>query len=148
MPGLSRRGCSAVLTDAGISGETVKDRPALVEALRMLDNGEADVLLVTEFDRLSRSLLDFAALLERSGRSRAGGRPGWAIRVLDPDIDLTTISGRAMAGVLMVFAQFERETIGQRVKSGMPETSRGRGVRFRAGLARPCPQDRRRARRR
>ena len=50
-----------VLSDAGVSGKSTRNRPALTEALRMVEAGEADAVVVSKLDRLSRSLKDFAA---------------------------------------------------------------------------------------
>ena len=65
-------------------------------------------LVVSRLDRLSRSLRDFTALLERARRQ------GWALTVLDADVDTSTAAGEAMANVIGVFAQFERRRIGER----------------------------------
>ena len=66
---------------------------------------EVDGLVVSKLDRLSRSVADFAALLERSGR-RGGAS------ILDLGIDTTTIMGEAMATMAATFAQVERRRIG------------------------------------
>jgi DNA invertase Pin-like site-specific DNA recombinase len=59
----------AVIEDAGASAKTLS-RPGLAEALRKLDAGEADGLLVAKLDRLTRSVRDLGALLDRGFRSR------------------------------------------------------------------------------
>src|SRR5580765_4679883 len=61
----TRRGWEVVdhLTDAGASGKSLAGRPALTQALHLVTSGAADVLAVSKLDRLSRSLLDFAALM-------------------------------------------------------------------------------------
>src|SRR4051812_3759964 len=91
--------------DLGVSGRTTK-RPELQRLLGQL--GEGDVLVAAKLDRLSRSLLDFAELIERSQRE------GWSIAVLDVGVDLSTPIGRMVSGVLATFAQFEREMISER----------------------------------
>jgi DNA invertase Pin-like site-specific DNA recombinase len=67
-----RRGWELVetLEDAGYSAKDLK-RPGVQEALRALEAGEAKALVVAKLDRLSRSMLDFAALMA-TARSRAG----------------------------------------------------------------------------
>ena len=95
------------------SGKSTKRRPGLASALEQLDAGNADSLMVAKLDRLSRSLLDFAALVEQSRRK------GWSLVALDLGVDTSTPSGEMMANVLAVFAQFERRLIGQRTKEGL-----------------------------
>jgi len=60
----------------------------------MLKGREADALVVSKMDRLSRSLLDFAGIMQRAQKE------GWALLALDSPADLTTPTGEAMAGVL------------------------------------------------
>ena len=107
------------------SGWSAKDlhRPGIEAALAVLDSGKADTLVVAKLDRLSRSLLDFAALMERSRRK------GWAVVALDLGVDTTSPSGELMANVLAVFAQFERRLIGQRTKDALA-VKRTQGVRL------------------
>lgn len=62
-----------VATDAGASGKSLNGRPELTDTLNALDAGEADVLLAAKLDRVSRSVLDFAALMARADRR------GWRI---------------------------------------------------------------------
>jgi Resolvase, N terminal domain len=66
-----------------------------------------------KLDRLSRSLLDFASLMEDARRE------GWALVILDLGIDTTTPSGEMIANVMATFAQFERRLIGQRTKDAL-----------------------------
>jgi len=113
----------AIHEDAGISGKAMANRPALAAALAAVEAGEADALVVAKLDRLSRSMLDAATLLERAGRE------GWALVVLDLGIDLTTPAGEAMAGMAAVFSQFERKLIAQRTKAAMA-AKRAAGARF------------------
>jgi DNA invertase Pin-like site-specific DNA recombinase len=82
--------------------------PNLRVALGQLDEGRYDALVVARLDRLSRSLADFASLMDRAMRH------DWSILLLDPAVDMTTPFGRAMAGVASTFAQLERELISQR----------------------------------
>ena len=109
--------------DAGVSGKALTGRPGLVAAVAAVESGRADALAVAKLDRLSRSLLDFAALMERS-RKR-----GWALVALDLGVDTSTPSGEMLANVLAVFAQFERRLIGQRTREALA-VKRAQGVRL------------------
>jgi DNA invertase Pin-like site-specific DNA recombinase len=109
-----------VIDDAGLSAKSL-DRPGLTDALAMIESGKADALVVAKLDRLSRSLLDFATLMERSRRK------GWAIVALDLGVDTTTPAGEMMANVLATFSQFERRLIGQRTKEALA-VKRAEGV--------------------
>ena len=107
-------------SDAGVSGKSLA-RPGLTEALRMVSTGEADALIVAKLDRLSRSLLDFAGLMARAQRE------GWGLVALDVNVDTTTPSGRLVANLMAVVAEWEREVIGQRTKDALAE-KRAQGV--------------------
>jgi DNA invertase Pin-like site-specific DNA recombinase len=88
------------------------------------------VLAVAKFDRLSRSLADFSALIARSQRE------GWVLTCLDPEIDLSTSTGRAFAGMLAVFAEFERSTYIDRMRGGKRAKAAAGGYIGGARLAR------------
>ncbi len=83
-----RRGWTlgALDEDAGWSGKDL-NRPGIREALDRLQRREAKALVVAKLDRLSRSLVDFAAVME------TGRRQGWAILALDCSVDSTTPAG-------------------------------------------------------
>jgi DNA invertase Pin-like site-specific DNA recombinase len=125
-----------VYEDAGASGKSLAGRAALGNALKVLDAHDADALVVAKLDRLSRSLLDFASLME-SARKR-----GWALVILDLGVDTTTPSGEMIANVMATFAQFERRLIGQRTKDALAVKKR-QGAR----LGRPVAVDKTVARR-
>jgi DNA invertase Pin-like site-specific DNA recombinase len=105
------------------SGKSMKKRPKLTAALGMLDAGGADAIVVSKLDRLSRSMLDFAGILERV-RAR-----GWRLIVLDPYIDVESAMGEVIANILMSFAQWERRVISQRTKEGLA-AARAKGVQL------------------
>jgi DNA invertase Pin-like site-specific DNA recombinase len=111
----ARRGWDIVqvFTDAGVSGKSMSGREGLQEAIAAVEAGEAQALVVSKLDRLSRSLLDFAGLMERARRK------GWSLAALDLGVDTSTPSGEMMASVLATFAQFERRLIGQRRKDAL-----------------------------
>lgn len=96
------------ISDAGASGSRMDRRVGLQRALKRVTSGDADALVVAKLDRLSRSLLDFAVLMERSRREK------WALIALDLGVDTSTPAGEVMASVLASFAQFERRLIGER----------------------------------
>lgn len=123
---VKRRGWQLVevFEDAnGVSGKSMSNRPGLQAALKEIERGEADGLIVAKLDRLSRSLLDFAALMARS-RER-----GWSLIALDLGVDTSTPAGEMMAHVLATFAQFERRLIGQRTKDALA-VRKAQGVRL------------------
>jgi DNA invertase Pin-like site-specific DNA recombinase len=105
------------------SGKSLAGREGLAQAVRVLEKGQADALVVAKLDRLSRSLLDFAGLMDRSGQK------GWSLVALDVGVDTTTPSGEAMVGVLAVFAQFERKLIAQRTRDALA-VKKAQGVRL------------------
>jgi DNA invertase Pin-like site-specific DNA recombinase len=101
-------------TDEGVSGGTEPARrPALSEALDVLDAGKADVLIVAKLDRLSRSVATVAHLLDRAERR------GWRVIILDADVDTTSASGRLVANVLGSVAEWERAIIRERTKDAL-----------------------------
>ena len=121
----SRRGWDLVevLEDAGLSGRSLTGRLGLFDALTRLGKGEADVLFVAKLDRLSRSLADFAGLLERARRE------GWAVIGLDLGVDTTTPAGELVASVMASVAVWERRAIGERTKEALA-VKRAQGVRL------------------
>jgi DNA invertase Pin-like site-specific DNA recombinase len=109
-----------VYVDAA-SGKSLAGRPALQEALEAVEAGGAQGLIVAKLDRLSRSLLDFAGIVERA-RKR-----GWNLHALDLGVDTSTPSGELMANVLASFAAFERQLISERTRVAL-EVKRSQGV--------------------
>ncbi len=112
----ARRGWDDIefLADEGFSAKNLS-RPAIATALDMLGKGQASVLVVSKLDRLSRSLLDFATLMDRAKRE------GWELVVLDLAIDTTTPSGSLMANVMAAFAEYERQLIGSRTSAALQQ---------------------------
>jgi site-specific DNA recombinase len=95
--------------DGGFSGSHL-ERPALQRLLNDLHAGGIDCVLVYKVDRLSRSLLDFARLMERFDRT------GVSFVSVTQDFNTTTSMGRLTLNILLSFAQFEREIIGERTR--------------------------------
>jgi DNA invertase Pin-like site-specific DNA recombinase len=113
----------AVHEDAGASGKSLTGRAGLQTALTAVSSGEADVLLVSKLDRLSRSLVDFAGLLARSQRE------GWAFVALDLGVDTSTPAGAFVAQVLSAASEWERKIIGDRTRDAL-SAKRAAGVRL------------------
>jgi DNA invertase Pin-like site-specific DNA recombinase len=111
-----------IVEDAGFSGRDLH-RPGIEAALDSLRRRKADTLVVSKLDRLSRSLVDFAGLMDRASRER------WALIALDVNIDTSTPAGEAAAAMLAVFAQFERRVIGERTKAALA-VKKAAGVRL------------------
>jgi DNA invertase Pin-like site-specific DNA recombinase len=111
-----------VVEDAGFSAKDLK-RPGIQEALRVLEKGDAKALVAAKLDRLSRSMIDFTALMATAQKQ------GWALVALDCAVDTTTPAGEAMAHVLATFAQFERRLISQRTREALA-VKRSQGVRL------------------
>jgi DNA invertase Pin-like site-specific DNA recombinase len=97
------------------SAKSLKNRPVLAEELTELKAGRFDALAVSKLDRLSRSVADFAAMLETASRQR------WALICLDLGIDTSTITGAAMAQVTCTFAEMERKKIAERTSAAMQQ---------------------------
>lgn len=94
-----------------------------MQAIEEVESDRADALVVAKLDRLSRSLQDFAALMERGRKSE------WALVALDIGIDTTTPQGEMVANVMATFAQFERRLIGERTREALA-AKRSQGIRL------------------
>lgn len=112
-----------VVREEGKSGKALAGRPALAAALDRLRTGEAAALYAQRLDRLSRSVADFASLLDRAKRQ------GWTVAVLDADVDTATPSGEFLVNVLASAAQYERRIIGARTRDALAQRRR-EGVRL------------------
>lgn len=105
------------IDDAGFGAGSL-DRPGIQEALTLLRSGDASVLVAAKVDRLSRSIGDFDRLLHESERD------GWSLVALDLGLDTTTATGRMLAGMLSVFAAFERDLIRERTRNALAARKR------------------------
>jgi DNA invertase Pin-like site-specific DNA recombinase len=101
-----------LVRDEGVSGKDLH-REGLRGALERIVAGEADGLVVSKLDRLTRSVVDFGDLLEWFDVAEA------AFVALDLRLDTSTPTGAMVAHVLVVVAEWERRTIGQRTKDAM-----------------------------
>jgi site-specific DNA recombinase len=110
---VERRGwtVAGVFADGGVSGSK-SSRPHLNEMLAATRRGEIDAIVVTKLDRFGRSLAHLAPTLAELDDL------GVALVAIDQNIDSSTPSGRAMRGILGVFAEMEREIIAERGVSG------------------------------
>jgi len=88
-----------------------RDRPELVRLLEQLRKG--DVVAVTKYDRLARSLKDLIEIVEQIREREAG------FRSLGEEIDTTTSAGRLIFHVFGSIAEFERERIVERTREGL-----------------------------
>ncbi|MFO0858014.1 MAG: recombinase family protein [Phycisphaerales bacterium] len=95
--------------DGGFSGGSM-ERPALERLLRDVEAGKIDCVVVYKVDRLSRSLLDFARIMETFERR------GVSFVSVTQQFNTTSSMGRLTLNVLLSFAQFEREIIGERIR--------------------------------
>jgi DNA invertase Pin-like site-specific DNA recombinase len=95
----------------------------LQRALEACRSGSADGIVASRLDRLSRSVIDFAKLLEDAKRR------GFNVVALDLGLDLSTPQGELVATVLAGVAQWERRIIGQRTRDALA-IKRAEGVRL------------------
>jgi site-specific DNA recombinase len=95
--------------DGGISGGTL-ERPALQRLLADVADGKVDIIVVYKVDRLTRSLLDFAKLVESFDAA------GVSFVSITQSFNTTTSMGRLTLNMLLSFAQFEREVTAERIR--------------------------------
>ena len=95
--------------DGGYSGGTM-NRPAFQEMIKDVENGEIDIIVVYKVDRLTRSLMDFAKIVEVFDKHSA------SFVSITQQFNTTTSMGRLTLNILLSFAQFEREVTGERIR--------------------------------
>jgi DNA invertase Pin-like site-specific DNA recombinase len=126
-----RRGWALLRIEEDVaSGKKRNGRPGLARALEACESREANCLIAAKLDRITRSLLSFAELVEEA---KTGG---YDLVVIDQSFDLGTPHGKAMAGMLAVFAEYERELIGQRTSQAL-QAKKAQGFK----LGRPRTMD-------
>jgi DNA invertase Pin-like site-specific DNA recombinase len=103
--------------DGGFSGASL-DRPALQQLLDNVRSGKIDVIVVYKVDRLTRSLSDFAKLVELFDQHSV------SFVSVTQSFNTTSSMGRLTLNVLLSFAQFEREVIGERVRDKIAASKR------------------------
>src|SRR6267154_6686984 len=94
-------------------GSGAKDRPGRESLLKAARRREVDVIVVWRLDRWGRSVADLMTTLRELTDLGVG------FVSLTEALDLTTPTGRAMAGLLAIFAEFEREILRERVRAGL-----------------------------
>ena len=99
----------ATYDDGGFSGGSM-ERPGLERLLADIQSGAVDVVVVYKVDRLTRSLTDFAKIVEIFDRH------GVSFVSVTQSFNTTTSMGRLTLNVLLSFAQFEREVTGERIR--------------------------------
>lgn len=109
-----------VYDDGGLSGGTL-ERPALGRLLSDIAAGRLDIIVVYKVDRLTRSLLDFAKLVE------AFDKAGVSFVSITQSFNTTTSMGRLTLNMLLSFAQFEREVTTERIRDKIA-ASKARGM--------------------
>ncbi len=103
--------------DGGFSGGST-DRPGLQKLLADIQAGRVDVVLVYKVDRLSRSLADFARLMQTFDEHHV------SFVSVTQQFNTTTSMGRLTLNMLLSFAQFEREVSGERIRDKIAATKR------------------------
>jgi DNA invertase Pin-like site-specific DNA recombinase len=106
--------------DGGVSGGTL-ERPGLKRLMQDVDDGLVDVIVVYKIDRLSRSLADFAKLVEVFDRNSV------TFVSVTQSFNTTTSMGRLTLNILLSFAQFEREVTAERIRDKVA-ASRKKGI--------------------
>jgi DNA invertase Pin-like site-specific DNA recombinase len=118
-----RRGWKLVRIEEDVLSGRSLNRPGLQRAIDSCQDGSVAGVLVAKLDRPSRSLIDFAGLLEQARRE------GWNLVALDLGVDLSSPSGEFLASVMASAAQWERRIIGQRTKEALA-VKKALGVRL------------------
>ncbi len=125
----------AAYDDGGISGGTM-ERAGLQQLLTDVDAGRVDVVVVYKVDRLTRSLADFAKIVERFDAK------GVSFVSVTQAFNTTTSMGRLTLNILLSFAQFEREVTGERIRDKISASKKkGMWMGGRAPLGYDPPTD-------
>jgi DNA invertase Pin-like site-specific DNA recombinase len=101
-----------VVTDEGESGKSL-DRPGLQESLARITDHEVDGLVAAKLDRISRSVRDFADLLEWFSAT------GASLVAVDVGVDTSTPGGKLVCGVFSAVSEWERDVIANRTRDGL-----------------------------
>lgn len=110
-----------LVREEGRSGKSISGRPALTDALKRLDAGEAKALFVTRIDRLARSTQDFLSIVDRANKN------GWRLVMLDLNLDTSSYQGRFVVTIMSALAEMERGIIAERQRD-VHKDRRERGV--------------------
>lgn len=112
-----------IIREEGRSGKSITGRPALTEALKRLDSGEASALFVTRIDRLARSTKDFLSIIDRANANK------WRLVMLDLNLDTASYQGRFVVTIMSALAEMERGIISERQKD-VHKDRRSRGIKW------------------
>lgn len=128
---IQRRGWELVEIRSDVaSGKSLKHRPQLARTLNDMRLGNADALVVAKLDRLSRSVLDFAGVMQTAQEQK------WSLVVLDLGVDTTSTNGKLIAHIMIALAQWERELIGDRTRAALKVVrARGTHIGRRSGIS-------------
>ena len=110
-----------LVKEEGRSGKNITGRPAIVDALKRLESGDAQALLVTRIDRLARSTTDFLHIVDRANAK------GWRLIMLDLNLDTSSYQGRFVVTIMSALAEMERGIIASRQKD-VHKDRRARGI--------------------
>lgn len=108
---------AAAYDDGGLSGGTM-ERPALQRLLADIRDGKIDIVVVYKVDRLTRSLADFAKMVE------VFDAHGVSFVAVTQQFNTTSSMGRLTLNILLSFAQFEREVTGERIRDKIAASKR------------------------
>ncbi len=117
-----RKWAPEIFTDHGISGAK-ESRPELDRMMQLCRRGHFDVVLVYRFDRFARSMMQLVLALNEFATR------GIQFVSLHENVDTTTAQGRLVFGIFAAIAEFERELLRDRVKSGLA-LAREKGKKF------------------
>src|SRR5215470_7879278 len=118
---LRAEGCDEVYREK-VSGKSIRNRPELEKAIDHLGTG--DTLVVAEWDRATRPMMDGVAIIDRINRR------GCLLKVLDkPHLDLTTPLGRGFIAFLSAMAEDECQPIVARCRGGI-EAAKANGIKL------------------
>jgi len=106
-----------IIEDAGQSAKNL-GRPGLQQALAMLDAQDVEGIVISKLDRLTRSVRDWALLIERYFGGKA------SLLSVDDKIDTASAAGRVVLNLLVCISQWERETIGERTATALRHRQR------------------------
>ena len=110
-----------VIVDPGESAKSL-NRPGMARLLALVEARAVDTVIIAKLDRLTRSLVDLAALLQRFERR------GVALVSVAEDIHTRSAMGRMLLNVIVLLSQWERETIGERTREAL-QHKRAKGER-------------------
>lgn len=102
-----------IYKDEGISGKDIDSRPGILRLISDIEQGKIQMVICYRLDRISRSVKDFSELVTKLSAYGAG------FISVNEEFDTRTPMGRAMMYIASVFAQFERETITERITDNM-----------------------------